>query len=405
MTSLLRRSKAESRIGGPRSTVGGDLERQFRFTLAGELAREFAGRAAWHDRDASIPRESFDRLAACGLLSLTVPRRLDGAGAGLDEVAEIIGRIARGDASTALILAMHYLQTAAIFRSRRWPRHLADALGTASVMGDVALINALRVEPELGSPGRGGLPATIAHRSPEGWRLTGRKLYSTGSSILRWGLVWAQAAEQTVQTGFWLVPLDRPGVRIVESWDHLGMRATGSHDIVFEDVLVPLDHAVDLRRPEQWSEPDPVGLAWNTLTIAALYNGVAEAARDWLIEHLKSRIPSNLGAALATLPRFQEAVGEIDRLLRINRRLIASATAEIDADPQALGLVEPGQIKVTVTGNAIQAVERALELSGNPGLSRANPLERYHRDVLCSRIHSPQNDSILIAAGRAALGV
>jgi alkylation response protein AidB-like acyl-CoA dehydrogenase len=124
-----------------------------------------------------------------------------------------------------------------------------------------------------------------------------------------------------------------------------------------------------------------------------------------LVGHLRSRIPSNLGAALATLPRFQEAVGEIDRLLRVNRRLIASATAEIDADPQALGLVEPGQIKLTVTSNAIQAVERALELSGNPGLSRANPLERYHRDVLCSRIHTPQNDSILVAAGRAALGV
>jgi alkylation response protein AidB-like acyl-CoA dehydrogenase len=57
---------------------------------------------------------------------------------------------------------------------------------------------------------------------------------------------------------------------------------------------------------------------------------------------------------------------------------------------------------MTVTTNAIAAVERAVEIIGNPGLSRANQIERHLRDVLCWRIHTPQNDSILLAAGRAA---
>lgn len=61
-------------------------------------------------------------------------------------------------------------------------------------------------------------------------------------------------------------------------------------------------------------------------------------------------------------------------------------------------------IKYVATANAIRAVEIGLELTGNPGISRKNPLERHYRDVLCSRIHSPQTDTILIAAGRAALG-
>ena len=64
--------------------------------------------------------------------------------------------------------------------------------------------------------------------------------------------------------------------------------------------------------------------------------------------------------------------------------------------------IESGLVKMTVTTNAIAAVERAVELIGNPGLSRANQIERHLRDVLCSRIHTPQNDSILLAAGRAA---
>ena len=390
MKSLLRRPPAS-----PETAVAQ------RLAMATELAREFATDAARYDREGTIALTNFEKLATAGLLSLTVPTRLGGAEADLTEVTRIVGRIATGDASTALILAMHYLHVAAIFRSSRWPRPLADRIGLASAAGEIALVNALRVEPELGSPARGGLPATVARRTDDGWLLTGHKIYSTGSSILRWGLVWARTDDEIPQVGFWLVPLDSPGVWIAETWDHLGMRATGSHEIVLTDVLVPASHAVDLRRPAHWAQPDPIGLAWNTLTISALYNGVAEAAKDWLVAHLKSRAPSNLGAPLATVPRFQEAVGDIDRLLRTNRRLIASAGADSDG----LGLIEPGQIKLTVTDNAIRVVERALELAGNPGLSRANALERHHRDVLCSRIHTPQNDSILSAAGRAALGL
>jgi alkylation response protein AidB-like acyl-CoA dehydrogenase len=143
---------------------------------------------------------------------------------------------------------------------------------------------------------------------------------------------------------------------------------------------------------------------WNGLAISTIYDGVARAARDWLRGYLKERTPTNLGAALATLPRVQEKFGEIDVLLYTNRVLIETASARADAGngPSA---VEANNIKYVATGNAIRAVEIGLELTGNPGLSRKNPLERHYRDVLCSRIHSPQNDTILVGGGRAGLGV
>ncbi|CAG9216267.1 hypothetical protein BVI434_3120002 [Burkholderia vietnamiensis] len=62
-----------------------------------------------------------------------------------------------------------------------------------------------------------------------------------------------------------------------------------------------------------------------------------------------------------------------------------------------------GLVKRTVTEQAIRVVEHALKLSGNHGLSRHNPLERHYRDVLCGRVHTPQDDAIAVAAGRAAL--
>src|SRR5260370_9530513 len=192
-------------------------------------------------------------------------------------------------------------------RSTRWPGRLAPKLARETVEG-VALMNALRVEPDLGSPSRGGLPATTARKTETGWRLSGRKISPTGAPILKGYAVWAKTDESTLRVGLFLVPAGLPGTRIVETWDHLGLRASGSHDIVFDDVVFPLDHEIDVRKPDEWLTPDFTQATVHAIFVAAIYDGVARAARDWLIEFLKSRVPSNLGGSLATLPRMQEVV-------------------------------------------------------------------------------------------------
>ena len=125
------------------------------------LAAEFAVRAAQHDREASFPFENFNQLSEAGLLALTVPAALGGSGAGALDAARIINVLGKADPSTALVLSMHYIQHLVMARSTRWPGRLSRKLARETVEG-VALINALRVEPDLGSPSRGGLPATIA---------------------------------------------------------------------------------------------------------------------------------------------------------------------------------------------------------------------------------------------------
>ncbi|MGF6233555.1 alkylation response protein AidB-like acyl-CoA dehydrogenase [Inquilinus ginsengisoli] len=366
------------------------------------LATEFSRTAAEHDRSGAFPFANFDRLAEASLLALVTPRRFGGLGGGLQDAAAVIGGIARGEPSTALVLSMQYLQHASM-EERGWPAHLAERLGREAAAG-VSLINALRVEPELGTPARGRLPATVARRTPEGWRVSGHKIFATGIPILSWLAVWAVTDETEPRIGTILVPANSPGIRVVESWDQLGMRATNSHDVILEDVLVPLDHAVDLRPPAASRTPEPVKSAWGAVLIGALYDGIARAARDWFVEFLKTRTPANLGAPLATLPRMQDAVGEIETLLAVDARLLASAARDVD-DGRPPTPTESGIVKLTITGNAIAAVETAVRLTGNPGLARANPLERHYRDVLCARIHTPQDDSIRLAAGRLALGL
>ena len=367
------------------------------------LASEFAARAAQHDRDASFPFENFKELSEAGLLALTVPTALGGAGAGALDAARIIGIFGKADPSTALVLSMHYIQHLVMARSTRWPGRLSRKLAREAVEG-VALINALRVEPDLGSPARGGLPATIVRKTETGWRLSGRKIYSTGAPILKWYAVWAKTDEPETRVGLFLVPAGLPGTRIVETWDHLGLRASGSHDVVFDDVVFPLDHEIDVRKPEEWRVPDFTQSTVHTIFVAAIYDGIARAARDWLIDFLKSRTPSNLGAPLATLPRVQEVVGGIEARLAVNARLIDSFAGDFD-DGVLLSASESNIVKLTVTNNAVAVIEDALSLTSNHGLTRANPLERHYRDVLCGRVHTPQDDATRTIAGRLALGL
>ncbi|WP_218571066.1 acyl-CoA dehydrogenase family protein, partial [Klebsiella grimontii] len=111
---------------------------------------------------------------------------------------------------------------------------------------------------------------------------------------------------------------------------------------------------------------------------------------------LGTRIPGSLGQPLSSLPRVQEKVGQMDGWLLVNRSLLEKA-AQL-----GFSAIEANLAKVTITDNAIQAVNLALELTGNHGLSRQNPLERHYRNVLCGRVHTPQNDSAWLAAGKYA---
>lgn len=378
--------------------------------LAG-LTALFASTAADHDRDGSFPRANFIELHARGLIGLVAPRALGGGGATLETARRVIAAVAQGEPATALILTMTWLQLQGLGRrDSRWPPALRERV-LRDAVAHGALINSLRVEPDLGSPARGGLPATVARRAGDGWRLSGHKLYTTGIEGLTWLAVWGRTDEAEPRVGTFLVPRAAPGVRVIASWDHLGLRASGSHEVVFEDVAIPLDHAVDLRLPAEWASDagGPADIAahalqqaWMTVLLGALYDGVARAARDWLVDFLNRRAPGSLGAPLASLARVQEAVGGIEALLHVDRVLLDRAALDADAGRPAPAL-DSGLLKHTVTTNAIRIVETALGLTGNHGLSRQNPLERHHRDVLCGRVHTPQDDAVLSGAGRRAL--
>ena len=378
-----------------------------------EVAADLAVRAQAHDRDGSFPHEGVARVHEAGLLTATVAAEYGGAGAGIAATVEILRALGAADPSVALVTAMtlftHAAQAAAVRAGAAgWPEQHYHRLLRDSAEGP-ALVNALRVEPELGTPARGGLPATVARRDRQtgDWLLNGHKIFSTGAVGLRWLCIWARTDEPVPRVGSFLVrapePGATPGLRIEPTWDHLGLRASRSDDVFLEDVRVPADAVSGLLDPSSTDPRRDPGLAvWNNLGLTALYLGVAESARDWLVGFLNTRTPSALGRPLATVPRFQDEVGQIEAQLTAAADLLAGLAGRHDAgDP--LAAAHAPAAKLVGTRAAIDAVQRAVALVGNNALTRRNPLERHLRDVLCARVHTPQDDSILGALGRAAL--
>jgi alkylation response protein AidB-like acyl-CoA dehydrogenase len=359
-----------------------------------EVTSALAANAERNDRTADFPAEGIRVVHQAGLLTATVARRYGGPGGGLAGTARILGALGRGDPSVALISAMTLFTHAAQAAAPTWPDDVYRA-ALAESAADPVLINALRVEPELGTPARGGLPKTIATDGDQGgWQITGRKIFSTGAEGLRYMAVWARTDDADPRAGSFLVRNDAPGITIERSWDHLGLRASRSDDVTF-DATPAVAAILDAR-------PDSSLTAWNSLGLSSLYLGVASAARDWLIKFLSERTPASLGAPLATLPRFQQAVGEIESALGSAADLVDAVARRVD-DGDETAVARAPAVKLVATRAAIGSVEQAMALTGNNGLSRKNPLERHYRDVLCSRVHTPQDDSIALAAGRAAL--
>jgi alkylation response protein AidB-like acyl-CoA dehydrogenase len=365
--------------------------------LLPRITAALAATAEAADAAGRLPPENFRLLHQAGLIGLPGPVALGGGGASLADTQALVHAVAKGEPATALILVMTQLFLAGLTRLPRIDPVRERV--ARDIIGNGALINALRVEPELGTPARGGVPATVARRVGDAWQITGRKIYSTGSPHLTWFNVWAVTDEPAPRVGSFLVHRSAPGWHIEESWDHLGLRASESHDVVLDAVPTPFDHGIGLLPIDAPPPPPDPGFAtWSAVLTAGIYDAIAESARDWYIGWARGRVPANLGKPVASLPRHQEALGEVEGLLLANRSLLASASAG------ALNPVEAGLAKHLVTENAIQVVERLIALTGNPGLTRHNPLQRHLRDVLCGRVHTPQGDAVLLAAGRAAFG-
>ncbi|KQX68457.1 acyl-CoA dehydrogenase family protein [Paenibacillus sp. Root444D2] len=361
---------------------------------AEELAAHFAGRATRHDQEGSFPFENFADLREAGYLKITVPQEFGGNGLSLYALVLLQERLAYGDGSTALAVGWHVGQILHLGTTRKWPEAIFADL-CRSVVSDGTMINTFASEAASGSPSRGGKPETTAVPTDGGWRITGRKTFSTLSPILDRFVVSAYIPDEDCTADFLIHRTDR--VTLVETWDTLGMRATGSHDVVLDGVFVDKDMRLSGNGMDD-------GGGW-LLHIPACYMGIALAARDYALEFARSYRPNHMNEPIAALPSVQQSIGEMEIELRTARSLLYAVADRWDREKENRPALKPelGLAKYVATNNAIKIVDLAMRIVGAASLSRNRPLERYYRDVRAGLHNPPMDNTVLHTLAKAAL--
>jgi alkylation response protein AidB-like acyl-CoA dehydrogenase len=257
---------------------------------------------------------------------------------------------------------------------------------------------------------------TEATRTDGGWLLNSRKSFGTGSPAadLLGILCRYRDTDGTLRMGFAHVSTRSPGVEIKNNRDALGMRASGSHDVVFTNCSLAASDLVDTGPWGEYTERYLAGNVVGTLGLVSVFLGVAEAARDHIVAMLKTERDRRVAERRST----QHAIAEIEIDLAASRAMICRTGAALDSlfgnhprGPLPIGALHEVMrdfqcTKWTVTRQAIEAVDRALTLSGGAGYLSKSPLSRLYRDVRAGPFMQPFSpNEALEYIGKVTLGL
>lgn len=361
-------------------------------SLIQELGRDFARRAADHDRDDSFVAENYARLRDQGLSAAGVPAELGGGGASHAELCGMIRELARHCGSTGLAFSMH--------------THIVGTLSYLWRSGNKApepLLRRLAAEKLflVATGGADWLQGSGKMEKVEGgWKLNGRKIFCSG----------VPAGDLLMTMGVYDDPKDGPtvyhfpislradGVKVLDTWRTLGMRGTGSHDVLLEDVFLPEASTQGVRRPAGKWHPFMHTVCLQALPIVySAYLGVAETARELAL---------GMTARKKDDPLLPLVVGEMENQIItaqvVLENMIALAASAKPGPEATSAMVTRRTVMATA---CLRAVDKALEVAGGAGFYRSAGLERCFRDIQGARFHPIQEKAQVRLTGRLLMGL
>jgi alkylation response protein AidB-like acyl-CoA dehydrogenase len=367
--------------------------------LAEALAEQIAPFAEEYDRENRFAEESIRLLQRSGYAALVVPAEYGGMGAGLYDLVRAQERLAMGDGAVALAIGMSLIKLAQQAARRTWPLPIYEkVMAAAGERG--ALVNSIASEPRLGSPSRGGKPETVAVPDSEGgWRITGHKTFGSLAPVLDFITVTATVKDGTDDVGNFMVERGE-GVHVRETWDALGMRATGSHDMLFEGAYAGPESLLGRSGEGGKGEGNkasgvPAADPYFALPVSAVYLGIAAEAHREAVRWAAARVPPALGHPLTEVESIRERFAQSELQLRAARMMLYDTARRVEASGGTMDdnlKLDIYVAKHAATNNAIEVVERAMRVVGGAALARGNPIERAYRNVRAGLLHPPADD-------------
>ena len=370
----------------------GAAQRRTIVDVVRDLGPIFEKRASETADEDQYVSDNFALLKSSGLLEAGVPEELGGGGADVDELAAGLRLLARHCGSTALALSMHtHLVATAAWRWKYQKLTAVEPLLKRVAAERIQLVS---------SGGSDWLPGSgKAEKVDGGYRINARKVFSTGApsgDLLMTSAVLENPGEPPTVLHFG-VPMKTDQVKVLDTWRTLGMRGTGSHDVLIDGYVVP-DAAIAGRRPAgEWHPLFQIIATIAFPLIYSVYLGVAESARDVAIGLAKRKPPNH---------HMVELAGRMDTELTAARLAQESMLAAVRRNEPSADTVNQVMIgRHLVARHAIAAVEFALELAGGAGFYRSAGLERKFRDIQAARYHPLQSGPQAQYTGTMALGL
>jgi alkylation response protein AidB-like acyl-CoA dehydrogenase len=377
-------------------------------------AADFAKRADQHDKANSFPHENYEAMKESGYAHMTLPEEMGGEGVNLLELCACQEQLGQGCAGTTIGINMHIFGLGSrLFDLSKEPdatrREQGEAMMKLLSQSKGILCGSFS---ETGSPGAYMMPSTVARRENGHWVVNGKKSYF--SNVPAADMIGAlvrveQDDEDAPSVVMLMVPKDMPGVICMgeDSWDVIGVRASGSWDVEFKDAIIPDEMMPPLQPAASvFANMSSFG-SWFNITISAVYLGVAQAAIDWVKRYLIERKPATEERTLSHMPGLQYQLAEMIAITESSRALIRSSAEDWMAKPWDVqeSMAKGGLCKYIATTNHMKVLGLAMDIAGGPGIFRREGLERLFRDARAGKAHPPADMMALEAIAKYDLGI
>lgn len=374
------------------------------------------------EAEGAWPADRWARLREGGVLGGCVPTPLGGFGVEtLEDIVVAVDRVGRADPAVAIGFAMQL--TMSWVGSRMWRHKLLSGAAydfLTALLRECASKQLLIASPFSERGTHRNFPLTEARRVEEGYCISGHKVFGTNSPGADFFVSSVRIPDGDGQylAAVAIIPAGTPGLTVLDNWDALGMRRSGSNDVVYEECIVPHEFVIIGGSWGHWNAETAPAVIVNGYGLVGAYVGIAEHARELAIAAVCARRKGPSGRLLGERRAIQAMIAEMEVHVSVCQAMAARGAQLVDSylsthDPDGLSEAALDALmkdclcsQTEVKRRAAMAVDCAMTASGGGSFMSASPLAQLYRDVRAGsfmQLYGPGEDAEFI--GKVVLGL
>jgi alkylation response protein AidB-like acyl-CoA dehydrogenase len=365
--------------------------------------KEIVPIAEHFDHTGEFPMETIQKMAAMGLMGIEVPE--DYGGAGMDVLAYVLAltEIAKADASHSTIMSVNnslYCNGIMLFGTEEQKRRWVTPVASGEKIGAYSL-----TEPMSGSDAATMASRAVLNEAGTHYIINGRKSWVTSGPVADYVVLFTMTDPEKGNKGIsaFLIDTSQPGFHRGKKEPKLGIRASATSELIFEDYACPVENMLG-KRGEGFKIAMTV-LDAGRIGIAAQALGIAEAAYEASVRYARER--QAFGGPIGQFQMIQQKIADMKTRIEATRHLIYNAClAKMRAKQTGERYtLEASMAKLFASETAQFVTDEAIQIHGGMGYSKEMPIERYYRDARITRIYEGTSEVQRMVIARNELGL